>query len=94
MALMVEQGEIDPEFAFVANMTQAQTDQAMVGLIPIVRIESGKVSYRDRNQVDADQKREPFGPGWRGLCDPIGSSLQMRKTGVPQTSELDEKEKS
>jgi hypothetical protein len=42
MALMVEQGEIDPEFAFVANMTQAQTDQAMVGLIPIVRIESGK----------------------------------------------------
>jgi hypothetical protein len=39
---MVDQGEISKEFAFVASMTQSQADQAMIGLIPIVRIDSGK----------------------------------------------------
>lgn len=39
---MVENGEIPPHLVFMANMNVLQLEKAMVGLIPVVKIDTGK----------------------------------------------------
>lgn len=39
---LVETGEISEKLGFIAQMTIPQLEAAMVGLIPIIKIEAGK----------------------------------------------------
>ena len=39
---LIEDGDIPEYLAFIAQMTIAQLEAAMVGLIPIVKIDAGK----------------------------------------------------
>ena len=39
---MVESGEISPDYAFIASMKVPQLEALMVGLIPVVKLDTGK----------------------------------------------------
>lgn len=71
---MIEKGEIQPDMAFIASMNVIQLETAMIGLIPVVKIDTGKYligSKLTSLQIKSESQLVHVGGGYTSLEDYI-----------------------